>query len=57
MPLGPARPFGVDAGEFQGFGGDARVQAPVPGRARETWLRLALCFARESLALPRSSLD
>lgn len=28
-------------------GGDARVQALLPGRARETFLRLALCFARE----------
>lgn len=57
VPLGPARPFGVDAGEFRDFGGDAGVQAQVPGRARATFLKLALCFARESLALSRGSPD
>lgn len=33
------------------------MQALLPGRARETFLKLALCFAREreSLALPCGS--
>lgn len=55
VPLGPARPFGVDAGEFAGFGGDARVQALGPA-GRGKLLKLALGFARESPALSWRSL-